>query len=413
MVIGKEDGTLSQFTHTPLIEKKKITACPTLTEKAKISDVQWLSTYIFAVNYESLDGCCAPNVYTVHLAEKGQTRDPIWRSFEDPTYAGDIIRKGQMYFPYIVQWNVLAVLSSNSGDGAVLGKIGSGEHRIWNMADHLRFELPLDDAGADANPCVIGASWNFNSKRKIKNGEVVVSNGSPTLFVLSSLGDLVKYELFNTMSGFPDMYQVTDRMSYEGIRASLPPPADDDKPKPRISLTKPLERTTSLIPTSKPNISTTGSSFFSTPAIKAPIAQSTPAPGVVASVDQSSDSIIFPDKNQTVINHTRQVSHEIIERKTQPADNTFVKQPNQIPAVIKTKSSKQPTNKLSGLTKQDLVDLVADFEKDFEDYKLQNSKISFAGLDEESKSKQKKSVAELISFESEACQVCSNNKIVL
>ena len=59
-----------EFTHTPLVEKKKISACPTLTETSKVGDVQWLSTYIFVVNYETPDGNSAPNIYTVHVAEK-------------------------------------------------------------------------------------------------------------------------------------------------------------------------------------------------------------------------------------------------------------------------------------------------------------------------------------------------------
>ena len=84
MVIGKEDGSMSQFTHTPLIEKKKITSCPLLTEKAKVADVQWLSTYIFLVNYEGLDGNSPPNIYTVHLPEKGwiQTLFPVFKKSE-------------------------------------------------------------------------------------------------------------------------------------------------------------------------------------------------------------------------------------------------------------------------------------------------------------------------------------------
>ena len=42
---------------------------------------------------------------------------------------GDILRKGQVYFPYITPWNSVAILSSNSGDGALLGKIGTAEHK--------------------------------------------------------------------------------------------------------------------------------------------------------------------------------------------------------------------------------------------------------------------------------------------
>ena len=134
------------------------------------------------------------------MPEKGQTRDPIWHQFEDPTYAGDILRRGQVYMPYIVPWNAVVILSSNSGDGALLGKIGTQEHKIWNMADHLRCELPVED-GAEGSPCVIGATWNFNSKRSISIDDKPIPS-SPSLLILSNGGVLVKFELFNTLPDF-------------------------------------------------------------------------------------------------------------------------------------------------------------------------------------------------------------------
>ena len=55
-----------------------------------------------------------------------------------------------------------------------------------------------------------------------------------------------------------------------------------------------------------------------------------------------------------------------------------------------------------GLTKKDLADLVAEFDADLESYLEKNAKIDLAGLDAESKSKETKKVASLISFEDEA-----------
>ena len=53
MVIGKENGTMAQYVHTPtILQKKPISANPALSEPAKVADIAWLSTYIFAVGYE-------------------------------------------------------------------------------------------------------------------------------------------------------------------------------------------------------------------------------------------------------------------------------------------------------------------------------------------------------------------------
>ena len=56
--------------------------------------------------------------------------------------------------PYIVPWNSVAILSSNSGDGALLGKKGDQPHQIFTMADHLRLELPLGNLSHSADFCL-------------------------------------------------------------------------------------------------------------------------------------------------------------------------------------------------------------------------------------------------------------------
>ena len=44
---------MAQYVHTPtILQKKPISANPALSEPAKVADIAWLSTYIFAVGYE-------------------------------------------------------------------------------------------------------------------------------------------------------------------------------------------------------------------------------------------------------------------------------------------------------------------------------------------------------------------------
>jgi len=122
MVIGKRDGTLSQFT-PEMVEKKKISSPgPLLSTPAHVTDIAWLSTYKFAITYVSTEADSLPNLFTVHLPEKGETRQPIWRCFDDPTYSMTAVRKAQLYLPLIVPWNALAIMSSNSGDCTLMGK---------------------------------------------------------------------------------------------------------------------------------------------------------------------------------------------------------------------------------------------------------------------------------------------------
>ena len=283
---------------------------------------------------------------------KGQTRDPIWRQFEDPTYAGDILRRGQVYFPYIVPWNAAMILSSNSGDGALLGKIGAKEHKIWNMADHLRCELPVED-GADGNcPCVIGATWNYNSKRPIAIDDKTIPS-SPSLLILSNGGILAKFELFNTMPDFPSMAQALDRVP-SGERPALAiqkANIEDSKPKPRTS----LQKTHSLFPQSTPKPTSIAPPATPATFIKPPIAQSTPAPALGQtfgsfSETASNDSTNIFSKTKTLestVTHSRNPSHEIVTKPPRPA--AIVTKAPQVAQSVATSGGK--------LTKRDLIDL--------------------------------------------------------
>lgn len=285
MVIGKRDGSLSQFT-PEMIEKKKITSCPLLGTPAGVIDIAWLATYKFAITYSAMENDSLPNLFTVHLPEKGETRQPIWRCFEDPTYSMNPIRKAQLYLPLIVPWNCFAVLSSNSGDCVLMGKdnVPTGEHQIWSFADDARAELPLLDE--DSESSVVGACWNFNSTSVITVGEKATRG--PQLLVLSSLGVLVAFQFYNFFPDYVDLSQVLDTVP-GGVRDSLP--EDISISKPRASIPKPLARTSSVMPgTVNPIPKEIAKSTFGTLAsnvsfVGAPQSHSTPSVKLFAPVE--------------------------------------------------------------------------------------------------------------------------------
>ena len=219
------------------------------------------------------------------------------------------------------------------------------------MADHLRCELPVED-GADGNcPCVIGATWNYNSKRAITIDDKTIPS-SPSLLILSNGGILAKFELFNTMQDFPSMAQALDRVP-SGERPALAiqkTNIEDSKPKPRTS----LQKTHSLFPQSTPK-PTPVPPTPATPAtfIKPPIAQSTPAPALGQTFGSLSETVSNDSTNifsktktlESTVTHSRNPSHEIV-----------TKPPRQ--AAMVTKAPQVAVTTSSGkLTKQDLIDL--------------------------------------------------------
>ena len=220
------------------------------------------------------------------------------------------------------------------------------------MADHLRCELPVED-GADGNcPCVIGATWNYNSKRPIAIDDKTIPS-SPSLLILSNGGILAKFELFNTMPDFPSMAQALDRVP-SGERPALAiqkANIEDSKPKPRTS----LQKTHSLFPQSTPKPTSIAPPATPATFIKPPIAQSTPAPALGQtfgsfSETASNDSTNIFSKTKTLestVTHSRNPSHEIVTKPPRPA--AIVRKAPQVAQPVATSGGK--------LTKRDLIDL--------------------------------------------------------
>ena len=126
----------------------------------------------------------------------------------------------------------------------------TGEHQVWSFSDDARAAIPLPDDEEDAEPSVVGAVWNYNSKLTAVIGEKAIN--APQLLVLSSLGVLVAFQYYNFLPDYPNLAQLLDTVP-GGARESLP--GENIMTKQRVSIPKPLTRTSSVMPGTKPDLS--------------------------------------------------------------------------------------------------------------------------------------------------------------
>lgn len=70
--------------------KRAVPVYPHINVAVRVCDVLWLSTYQFAVVYHSSgEDKGHPNLFVAHVAEKNETRETIWRTYEDPCYSNN------------------------------------------------------------------------------------------------------------------------------------------------------------------------------------------------------------------------------------------------------------------------------------------------------------------------------------
>ena len=385
MVLGFGDGTLAQFTPTMEI-KKKVNACPLINGNAKVTDIVWISTYKFGVAYADDASDAGANLFTVHLPEKGEKRDPLWRCFEDPTFAAAAKRDSQMYLPLIVPWGMFAVTNSNSGDCALMGTKNS-EVQVWSLADEARAELPLNE-DSDETSCVIGACWNMNFKDPLQI--LSKQQNAPCLWVLSNSGVLVDFRLYNFLPNFPDQKQLTDSIP-GGDRKTLA--VEEAVPPARVSL--PLQRTSSV---AQPNLANK-SAFGNNTTLFAPPLSSTPA---MAKIEQKtkpsprSFSIVKEQPSSATISETTSsfgIPKPASTRQAEPTTASVVTKPSVMP------TPKEPS---SVFTQEDLASLVNDFEREMDLYKLENAKTDLSFFNEDAKKELKTKTDQLKKFASVA-----------
>lgn len=195
MVVGTAKGELKQFNHA--VEIKKVVRPPDFTQEAvRVVDIYWLSTYMYIVAYIDAEESLQPNIVVVHAPKE---RPVSYINFEDICFGSCEDRIACYYMHYIDKWQFAITCSSNSMDGAVLGRQQANKDlwEIWTLDDAARIEVPLYD---HEETMPLGMAMDYTSQINIKIKQHTLPP-APIVMVLSSEGLLCPFYVINLEDG--------------------------------------------------------------------------------------------------------------------------------------------------------------------------------------------------------------------
>eukprot|EP00057_Strongylocentrotus_purpuratus_P022105 XP_011676579.1 PREDICTED: nuclear pore complex protein Nup214 [Strongylocentrotus purpuratus] len=195
MVVGTAKGELKQFNHA--VEIKKLVKAPDFTQEAvRVVDIYWLSTYMYIVAYIDAEESLQPNIVVVHAPKE---RPVSYINFEDICFGSCEDRIACYYMHYIDKWQFAITCSSNSMDGAVLGRQQGNKDlwEIWTLDDAARIEVPLYD---HEETMPLGMAMDYTSQINIKIKQHTLPP-APIVMVLSSEGLLCPFYVINLEDG--------------------------------------------------------------------------------------------------------------------------------------------------------------------------------------------------------------------
>ncbi|KAG1653197.1 Nuclear pore complex protein Nup214 [Nymphon striatum] len=212
LVVGKFDGCLVQYKLN--MQPAKTIPAPTCFSKAhSVTNICWLSSFLFAAVYKSVNDNATS--FVIVSTPKGGAISYV--NYGDLLMCSGQSSNPAFHMKHLAEWNMLIMASNTALETGVL-VASSSDKTIWEqwiLEDSGRAELPLtkhDESYA------AGMSISFCAQDEVTINEQLIFPPMPVLLLLSTSGVLCPFHAVNTNQAFPRLTTMVETLKLDGLR---------------------------------------------------------------------------------------------------------------------------------------------------------------------------------------------------